>query len=131
MKPLTRSIPAHAGEPVRRSSTTTFPQVYPRARGGTYALQSLAVRTMGLSPRTQGNQETAFLYPKHEGSIPAHVGGRVRIMRYGFSDRSIPAHAGEPQQAHGVIIRAQFIPAHAGERFRLCIRNDSLWSIPA
>ena len=70
------SIPAGAGEPMRRGSTERPTTVYPRGCGGTSYSVSQIQPTRGLSPRVRGN--------RCEPPAPAH-----RL-------RSIPAGAGEP-----------------------------------
>ena len=51
----TRSIPAHAGEPLRRFERAHCERVYPRPRGGTRAENILKAWREGLSPPTRGN----------------------------------------------------------------------------
>ena len=70
------SIPACAGEPMRRPSVPLVNLVYPRVCGGTGCHCADEVSLPGLSPRVRGN-------PKRRGR-PASIG------------RSIPACAGEP-----------------------------------
>ena len=77
-----RSIPAHAGEPVRDAPRRRIRAVYPRPRGGTPSLKSIAYQMPGLSQPTRGN-------PARRRAVRARV-------------RSIPAHAGEPLIAQGV-----------------------------
>ena len=50
-----RSIPAHAGEPVRIVYPLPLVKVYPRPRGGTRRLLIHAADWRGLSPPTRGN----------------------------------------------------------------------------
>ena len=50
------SIPAHAGEPVRRPIGIRFCQVYPRPRGGTAGASPSLSLSAGLSPPTRGNR---------------------------------------------------------------------------
>ena len=78
-----RSIPARAGEPVRRQLCAQSLSVYPRACGGTGIDIGPTPRDCGLSPRVRGN--------------PKLVGVVLQPMR------SIPARAGEPAGAepHG------------------------------
>ena len=51
------SIPAHAGEPRRRSATPCSSRVYPRPRGGTAVWRGHRRIGDGLSPPTRGNHE--------------------------------------------------------------------------
>ncbi len=69
-------IPASAGEPLVVERGELAQGAYPRERGGTTTIDSLAAGDLGLSPRARGNRE-------------AH-GGRVRVQG------PIPASAGEP-----------------------------------
>ena len=70
------SIPACAGEPTRRLTTSTHGPVYPRVCGGTPPTRFSYGAHSGLSPRVRGNRE--HRQPKHH------------------RPRSIPACAGEP-----------------------------------
>ena len=72
----TRSIPAHAGEPAKKSAFAADMQVYPRTCGGTAAVPAGPGDPGGLSPHMRGN--------------PFGKNQAVSIKR------SIPAHAGEP-----------------------------------
>ena len=74
---VSRSIPAHAGEPPPPPDTASSPEVYPRPRGGTARRRPPPPSKRGLSPPTRGN----------------HCGVSRVIVRH----RSIPAHAGEPE----------------------------------
>ena len=91
------SIPANAGEPLTRCSTTSTGGVYPRERGGTHARASAPARHQGLSPRTRGNRSSS----------------KVRTSRLG----SIPANAGEP--SHGLLAKrlARVYPRERGGTF--------------
>ena len=76
-EPLTRSIPARAGEPETQHTPAPWIAVYPRACGGTSRWPTLASLSVGLSPRVRGN--------------------RLRPRRHRPCWRSIPARAGEPR----------------------------------
>ena len=52
-----RSIPVHAGEPVRIFTYVQEGSVYPRPRGGTSSTSPPTFPMMGLSPSTRGNQQ--------------------------------------------------------------------------
>ena len=69
-----RSIPAHAGEPVRAGLHPYQGEVYPRPRGGAADAESPADRNTGLSPPTRGSRQTISVRPLAPGSIPAHAG---------------------------------------------------------
>ena len=77
-----RSIPACAGEPSPAGRGAFSPRVYPRVCGGTSDFLSVAVSSLGLSPRVRGN--------------------RVRPVFFGVRIRSIPACAGEPSADAGL-----------------------------
>ena len=51
-----RSIPAHAGEPLRAQKRTRLLGVYPRPRGGAGGLADALLPLAGLSPPTRGSQ---------------------------------------------------------------------------
>ncbi len=135
-----RSIPAHAGEPGRSTSSATTSTVYPRPRGGTKVRFGDEVQVNGLSPPTRGNRETEARAVRLPGSIPAHAGEPG--MRAGSGDRSevyprprggtqIPAARqlygcglspptrGNPGGFTVKTISLRSIPAHAGEPRRL------------
>ena len=70
------SIPAYAGEPLRRSIAAILRPVYPRVCGGTTVIVGLLYTAGRLSPRMRGN--------------PVHESGAAEC------GRSIPAYVGEP-----------------------------------
>ena len=70
-----RSIPAHAGEPIRTNTRTARRSVYPRPRGGTYYRRFKQQSVTGLSPPTRGNPRFRVAARPKQGSIPAHAGG--------------------------------------------------------
>ena len=74
-----RSIPAHAGQPLRRLSSRSCQPVYPRACGATQVRALPSIYADGLSPRMRGN--------------------RIAVRSTGTISRSIPAHAGQPSTA--------------------------------
>ena len=71
---LSRSIPAHAGEPCTRAGTSPGPGVYPRACGGTDDPCHADTLLEGLSPRMRGNRLPEAVQVEGIGSIPAHAG---------------------------------------------------------
>ena len=68
------SIPAHAGEPLRRSSWPNVSQVYPRPRGGAGSHRESQGGIKGLSPPTRGSRGPRRGTIVGVGSIPAHAG---------------------------------------------------------
>ena len=71
---LTRSIPAHAGEPSLSASASVRRRVYPRPRGGTYCRTKPSAAVVGLSPPTRGNPLHGIADFNRKRSIPAHAG---------------------------------------------------------
>ena len=91
---LSRSIPAHAGEPAGHVSNPAPKRVYPRPRGGTVTRRAPARFNAGLSPPTRGN--------------------RVSISAAMLMPGSIPAHAGEPRAAHANVCSNRVYPRPRG-----------------
>ena len=133
---LSRSIPAHAGEPVARYVERDAVEVYPRPRGGTQARTGRSGLSPGLSPPTRGNPEQRLAARFHVGSIPAHAGEPPRIPassrprsvyprpRGGTVPGSVlafgawglsPPTRGNPDCVGAARRRRRSIPAHAGE----------------
>ena len=71
---MSRSIPAHAGEPLQSALDGKAARVYPRARGGTFSIDGMYGFMRGLSPRTRGNHRVPMNDLHFMGSIPAHAG---------------------------------------------------------
>ena len=69
-----RSIPARAGEPTRRTLRRTGAQVYPRACGGTSTCSVRPSMRTGLSPRVRGNLQQLGQELGRWRSIPARAG---------------------------------------------------------
>ena len=131
-----RSIPARAGEPIRRGTATRQSRVYPRACGGTYRpIPPIPLRS-GLSPRVRGNLRNSEHPLSYQRSIPARAGepetqhtpapwiavypracggtayiGVLGIDRTGLS----PRVRGNLQVAHVGLLVRRSIPARAGE----------------
>ena len=91
---VSRSIPACAGDPVRRSLQATQGVVYPRVCGGSYAIIVNGERVGGLSPRVRG--------------ILAQRLNRLK------SRRSIPACAGDPRRSQHGVLSARVYPRVCG-----------------
>ncbi len=96
--PVTRSIPACAGEPGTLSNHSPHRWVYPRVCGGTSAGGNAPGSRQGLSPRVRGNPAHDRQDPPCLGSIPACAGNRQQCGFSFWERRSIPACAGEPIQ---------------------------------
>ena len=69
-----RSIPACAGEPVRRKARHRTIAVYPRVCGGTVAETQTRGAVHGLSPRVRGNPRLHSQVYARRRSIPACAG---------------------------------------------------------
>ena len=130
------SIPAHAGEPIRRGPGDVVAQVYPRPRGGTPRLCLAARSTSGLSPPTRGNPGRGDLPLRSGRSIPAHAGEpsssslrtsatrvyprprggtpETRKVRRSLTGLSPPTRGNLGDRCHAQR-RHRSIPAHAGE----------------
>ena len=72
--PQAGSIPARAGEPALRASTSLRYSVYPRACGGTPVTRTARPSPRGLSPRVRGNHHVQAREGAQLGSIPARAG---------------------------------------------------------
>ena len=70
----TGSIPAWAGEPLRRLATPGGTRVYPRVGGGALCEQYMTEATEGLSPRGRGSHLDEEATDRTGGSIPAWAG---------------------------------------------------------
>ena len=68
------SIPAGAGEPIRRGPNQRKVGVYPRGCGGTEYGRPSEPSAAGLSPRVRGNRPAALALGGGRGSIPAGAG---------------------------------------------------------
>ena len=133
---LSRSIPAHAGEPITISTMTPLLGVYPRPRGGALACSFSRNSTSGLSPPTRGSPGEAGESGPGRGSIPAHAGeprsqssraslyrvyprprGGARWLSTGVAFRIglSPPTRGSHQLTTGRSRQRRSIPAHAGE----------------
>ena len=69
-----RSIPACAGEPVRRRDVGDDASVYPRVCGGTAGAEIRQLTAAGLSPRVRGNLPNYSILDGDHRSIPACAG---------------------------------------------------------
>ena len=148
-----RSIPAHAGEPVRQDGAGVCQEVYPRPRGGTIRFRMSQAPSHGLSPPTRGNHAAETSGKDLAGSIPAHAGepkicrpvprpSRVYPRPRGgtrFGWRSLaelqglsPPTRGNLRQADDFRNQVRSIPAHAGEprRNRRQHQSDEVYPRP-
>ena len=91
---LHRSIPACAGEPLKKNGTPARNAVYPRVCGGTAIARGHPATRQGLSPRVRGN--------------------RPRERRPQPWPRSIPACAGEPYNPRLANVELRVYPRVCG-----------------
>ena len=130
------SIPACAGEPLRRPLCRPGRRVYPRVCGGTSREGDLTREDAGLSPRVRGNRGREVPPACRPGSIPACAGepvstsswlkrervyprvcgGTARGPRRPAGSRGLsPRVRGNPRRMEWPRIRGRSIPACAGE----------------
>ena len=115
-KPLSRSIPARAGEPYRVSVLYRDEEVYPRACGGTVGVILPLSEAGGLSPRVRGNRGRRLSRLGPMGSIPARA-GEPQVPAYirGSGGGLSPRVRGNPAAPTPSTPDARSIPARAGE----------------
>ena len=129
---LMGSIPAGAGEPIRRRSARSRPEVYPRGRGGTFLAGNYKAARRGLSPRARGNPVRSVHVQEVRGSIPAGAGepppqglGYLAIGVY-------PRGRGGTAVLHRVVVLCEGLsPRARGNRGRLLVGDVFHGSIPA
>ena len=78
---MQRSIPAWAGETIRRCTNGRAARVYPRVGGGNCLPSTTSPGWYGLSPRGRGKQVVAIGERELEGSIPAWAGETREFLR--------------------------------------------------
>ena len=131
-----RSIPAHAGEPMRMTCTHILRRVYPRPRGGASSSGAIFLIAVGLSPPTRGSRALQKSCFPLEGSIPAHAGEPNLPVSWvsrpgvyprprGGASMELPTRLGRPglsPPTRGSLVYGsrlyvvnRSIPAHAGE----------------
>ena len=139
----TRSIPAHAGEPICHIGAGEIWRVYPRPRGGTLSAGLGVEVARGLSPPTRGNLRIVREIRPPRRSIPAHAGEPRRNILWNTIARVYPRPRGgtagasrirrnskglSPPTRGNHVVRPRHllypgsIPAHAGEPRRLRAR---------
>ena len=91
-----RSIPACAGNPRRRTSTTATSSVHPRVCGEPPLYVPDASLALGPSPRVRGTRRRRVEHAVDEGSIPACAGNPSGRSGSGRSSRVHPRVCGEP-----------------------------------
>ena len=142
ISPLSRSIPAPAGEPDDVQRTACRGKVYPRACGGTRAEIVEQMPIEGLSPRLRGNLVAGLRGGEKTGSIPAPAGephfssqalGASRVYpracggtithsrRRAHGQGLSPRLRGNPDGLLVAVVEAGSIPAPAGEPIHIPI----------
>ena len=129
---LPGSIPARAGKPPCRSSTTAGPRVYPRpcgeALGGTFAYTYVR----GLSPPVRGSRSVTLYYLRSVGSIPARAGKPCCPRSCRCSRWVYPRPCGEaPPPAASALIVPGLSPPVRGSPADITRLRRGLGSIPA
>ena len=87
-------IPAHAGQPMRRTFLFLAFRAYPRSRGATDAKTDPLTLELGLSPLTRGNPRWPMPCCKKPGPIPAHAGQPVAPTGWRMPLRAYPRSRG-------------------------------------
>ena len=80
--PITRSIPAWAGETREPSRPYPYHAVYPRVGGGNAAAGVVEVVADGLSPRGRGKRADDLAAVRDHRSIPAWAGETAREAKF-------------------------------------------------
>ena len=113
---LSRSIPAHAGEPPNRDRRRPATGVYPRPPGGTIVFADEVWRANGLSPPTRGEPKRSHctalncrVYPRPRGGTLEYGSQTSACIGLSPPTRGNPGRTRSERPAHGSI------PAHAGE----------------
>ena len=129
---VTRSIPACAGEPVRKRNCAGRQRVYPRVCGGTYDKGTPPVIAAGLSPRVRGNHHRQPRRRAAEGSIPACAGEPRRAGTAGLTAWVYPRVCGGTRHpAVGAVNGHGLSPRVRGNHHRQPRRRAAEGSIPA
>ena len=126
------SIPAGAGNPIRRQATTVSSRVHPRGCGESTATTRCAYHRRGPSPRVRGIREDRIQKIQNHRSIPAGAGNPSRSRRPDLASRVHPRGCGESRDRSGVRVHRQGpSPRVRGIRVLVGERGVSSWSIPA
>ena len=134
---LRGSIPACAGEPLRKSLGHTATWVYPRVCGGAFINCAGMSTARGLSPRVRGSPHEHGRTHGAAGSIPACAGEPHRKSARPRCRRVYPRVCGgaPPSTVGDAVTIIGSIPACAGEPLLFFChsrtRNEHPGSIPA
>ena len=129
---MPRSIPAYAGDPITRASPFPNVQVYPRLRGGSSPICTLAPSAQGLSPPTRGIRRRQVLRQGNAGSIPAYAGDPYQVVARRRPLAVYPRlRGGSPHCVALTLIQPGLSPPTRGIRRPSCPCPLSARSIPA
>ena len=127
-----RSIPACAGEPPSRCTSSSASRVYPRVRGGTGFGIGQRERRPGLSPRARGNRIMLLTPLAASGSIPACAGEPLKPLATLLPDEVYPRVRGGTVAWSALGWRAGGLsPRARGNLSTVCDAIDYSRSIPA
>ena len=127
-----RSIPACAGEPLRRRLGRPARWVYPRVCGGTFTTKKRQPNGVGLSPRVRGNPDTPGQLARYLRSIPACAGEPCPGRRCPYGRRVYPRVCGGTGHRPGWSTPSRGLsPRVRGNRRRSGRRQGDGGSIPA
>ena len=126
------SIPARAGEPVKRHVRQARIRVYPRSRGGTLSAAHRTKRGRGLSPLARGNHPHQDRLRLRRGSIPARA-GEPGVS--GWSRMPTPVYprsrGGTSAKGDLTMVYSGLSPLARGNPSRCALRRCAVGSIPA
>ena len=129
---LSRTIPAHAGEPATRAPRPPASRDYPRARGGTLGAVALGGGLAGLSPRTRGNPRGGGGEGRLLGTIPAHAGEPCRAGSSSPSCWDYPrARGGTLRETADKVIDPGLSPRTRGNLLGSALHLPDIGTIPA
>ena len=126
------SIPACAGEPRRRATTSSMRRVYPRVCGGTDVSAIKMSAWPGLSPRVRGNHVGRAVRQAVGGSIPACAGEPTKGGTRASQGRVYPRVCGGTVELLALALAgAGLSPRVRGNRAAVPILVTVIGSIPA
>ncbi len=130
--PVSRSIPACAGEPRGGRAVRRDDQVYPRVCGGTRWASSFCCVYDGLSPRVRGNPPAAIKETWRKRSIPACAGEPPVRVKAHSGQRVYPRVCGGTATRHDTMTDTRGLsPRVRGNRARALPAHVMGRSIPA
>ncbi len=126
------SIPAGAGEPIRRVGHSTPARVYPRGCGGASGDMRTILAARGLSPRVRGSRAISENLGHADGSIPAGAGEPAERFARRQSGRVYPRGCGGASNESAWLPRwSGLSPRVRGSQNRVVGRRGVTGSIPA